>query len=428
MPVIYLDSVIIEVEYAGEIPEDTLAQPDFSTDIVLSDSTVEDIRVIKILREGVPMIWYTKLIPLTAEEALLQSENNLNQELPLPTSEDSTVVETIQIIGVEDDVPTEDILIDVPVTTEDPAPAVEEDPITEDPTPIIEEVPVTEDIVTPSTNEVTVLNKIKSLFGLHPVYAEEGATETSGDTSDSSSSGDEVSVTSDSSTEPEVEANTDTNTDIDPESSSLDLNIDEEVPSEDQEINEENTQSDFDSVPTPGEGVIIINNFVNENIPQSTQYFDDENIPIITTTEEIVPGVIPIIYTDEQIQAERAKGLEWNFVASGDTVDIATPVDVSGTIIFWLSRDKTAINQYNTASGGMSSQSISTSLESEVKYLEPNGDVSEIAIDPANLEIVTPLEEKIAEEEALNQLKTDTTANEDIKNDEQLEVVDILTQ
>ena len=40
------------------------------------------------------------------------------------------------------------------------------------------------------------------------------------------------------------------------------------------------------------------------------------------------------------------------------------------------------------------SQTVSSQGETEVKYTEPNGDISEITIDPVDLQITTPIEEE----------------------------------
>lgn len=375
-PVVYLDSVVIEVEYAGT-EEDVLAQPDFRTDTILIDTVVEDIRVIKILRDGVPMIWYTKLPP------------------PPEVVEVVEIPEIISIEGTESpseqvgennteasDVPPENI----PMTN------YEGTNVT-DPTQVTPESLEVNDISEP----ITFIEKVKDIFELQFAFAEgESSGDSGGQSTDSggSTSGDSTSEGGDSSSENTSESSSTSSEVLSVDSNEIsDTDVVEESNSQDSTTNNDNNSEDgiFDSISIPGSEGIVVDNVVRDNI-ESLPDIEDINI---TTTEEIVPGVIEIYYSEEQIQDEIAKNLEWNFVASGDVVDIATPIDISGGKIFWFSRDKTALNEYNTNSGSISSLTVSPEKEAEIKYLEPNGDVSEITIDPLDLEITTPKEDEL---------------------------------
>ena len=362
-PTIYLDAIVINVEYADQI-DDPLSQPDFATDTILSDTTVEDIRVIRILRDGVPMIWYTKIPP--PPEVIEVSEI---EDVSAPVEE--ILQEEADTGTISTEIPPEENTGDTNTTSGS-------DDVTSDVT-----VPPSDD--TNINTQVRLFRKVKNVFVFNKVFAQED-TSSSGDSTSSS----EGSVsTSDTDSSPSAEQSIETVSDSNTQNDTVNT-LGQDV------VQEENTeQSNFPDIIVPGEGVITIDNVIRDQVPHDINFFSEENIlPAVTTTEEIVPGVFPIVYTEEDIQKERAKGLEWNFVASGDMIDIASPVDISGGVIFWLSRDKTALYQYNTLSGGISSQSVSTSRETDVKYNEPNGDVSTVTVDPANLDIVTPEDER----------------------------------
>ncbi len=392
-PVVFLDAIVVEVEYDDSV-ENALSQPDFAHDTILSDSTVDDIRVIKILRDGVPMIWYTKLPPPPELVEVVPGNEPL---LPGEVAPE----DNIEMIEVPDQ-EVDDILPEIL-------------PVVEETTEI--EVPSSVEVVTPTESEVvpeTTVNdtvswnqKIRSIFSLQKVLAQDGGGESGGDNggdsggSDTGSSGDSSTSTENSNSSDAPSTSSDTTGEA--KTSSVDSETTEDPNQEsdqttetggDESTTEESAEDFFKDIIIPGEGVIIVDDLVNEIVPHGTDYFEETADPLVTTTEEIVPGVVPIVYTEEQIQDEIMKGLEWNLVAMGDTIDISTPIDISGGKIFWLSRDKTALNEYNTNSGGISSQTVSSQGETEVKYTEPNGDISEITIDPVDLQITTPIEEE----------------------------------
>ncbi len=394
-PVVFLDSIIVSAEYDG-LGEDPIRQPDFGSDVILLDKTVEDIRVIKVLRGDVPMIWYTRIPP----------------PVELPEGEVIEEQEGIEIISLtEDSVPIGDEVVPEP---EDPVETLTEDQVvppveslpeilpTEATPEIIETIPVVD------TEIISFRKKIKNLFGVLQVYAE---GEDGGGESGDSSSGGESSSGSDSGSAPDVstespaEENNSTSSDSDSiasDSVEESISVSEgDSASVDSDTSTENQINDsinevLDDINIGESGNIIINSIQSDNIDN---ILITEDL-LLSTTEGIVPGLTPVIYTEEQIMSERASGTEWNLVAVGESVDVTTTVDVSGGIIFWFAPGNTAIYQYNTASGGVSSETISTTVDSEVKFLEPNGDVSEVSIDTQDGEIITPKEEEDAEQEA----------------------------
>lgn len=61
MPIIYLDSIYIEVEYLSNKNIDPNPQPDLLADKLIYDQTFGDIRIIKIVRNEKAQIWYTQI-------------------------------------------------------------------------------------------------------------------------------------------------------------------------------------------------------------------------------------------------------------------------------------------------------------------------------------------------------------------------------
>lgn len=372
-PEVYLDAITVDVEYSDQ-NADPLRQPDFATDVILSDTTVDDIRVIKMLRDGEPMIWYTKIPP------------------PPTVIEGSPEIEILQGEVTES---TETENTDNTVQTETPSENVQQNPTNNTETTPPE---VLEEVTPVQETQARIINTIKSTFGLERVWAQEsslgesssgGGESSGGETSSASSSdssGSESSSSSSESTSEQSSSGQESGSSVQSQTTQT-----EEV-SSNENISIEQQDFTLEEAGIPVQEIINVDDVLNNKIPDILDI--NETIIPITTTEEIVPGVTPIIYTEEQIQQERAKGLEWNFVAKGDVVDITTPVDISGGKIFWLSRDKTAIYEYNTLSGSVSSQSINPEKEVEIKYTEPNGDISEINIDPVDLLITTPKEEE----------------------------------
>lgn len=405
-PVVFLDSVILSAEYNG-LGEDPIRQPDFGTDVILSDKIVDDIRVIKILRNDIPMIWYTKIPPAV--------------ELP-----EGEIIE--EQSGVEIIVVTED---ETDGSFNTPVEGVVESEIVEIiEEPVVEILPVDltpENIeVVPSENTeiISFGRKIKNLFGVLQVYAEgeDGGGESSGGSGseggggessasggNSSSSTESSSSTSESSAGDEASSSSnasDRSEPVSPEGSVSDGDLNNPDSLEGSAVSEDNSEKlnldvtlenqvndSIDKVLNDiniGEGGNIIIDTIHKYDNSDVKITEDL---ILSTTEAIVPGLTPISYTEEQIMSERTSGTEWNLVALGSVVDVATTVDVSGGIIFWFGPDNTAVYQYNTSSGGISSESVSSTIDSEVKYLEPNGDISEVSIDVQDSEIVTPKEE-----------------------------------
>ena len=435
-PVVFLDSVILSAEYDG-LGEDPIRQPDFGTDVILSDKIVDDIRVIKILRNDIPMIWYTKIPPA----------------VELPEGEIIEEQDGVEIIVVTED--ETDRTLDVPVEVEVVVPVeevVEPEEVETIEEPVVETLPVDptpeniEIIPSENTEIISFGRKIKNLFGVLQVYAEgedgggessggsggeSGGGESSSSEGDSSSSAESSSSTSESSTGDEASSASSTSDGSEAgssENSISDSTVDNPDSSENSVVSEDNSETLNSDA--------IIENQVNDSI---NKVLDDINIGesgniiidtihkydnsdvkitedlILSTTEAIVPGLTPISYTEEQIMNERASGTEWNLVALGSSVDVATTVDVSGGIIFWFAPGNTAIYQYNTASGGISSEGISSTVDSEIKYLEPSGDISEISVDAQNSELITPKEEKDAlEMESI--LNSETVKEEDLEN------------
>lgn len=417
-PVVFLDAIILSAEYDG-LGEDPIRQPDFGTDIILSDKTIDDIRVIKILRNDIPMIWYTKIPPA----------------VELPEGEVIEEQDGVEIIVVTED--ETDGSIDNPVEVEVVAPVeevVEPEVVETIEEPVVETLPVdstpenTEIVPLENTEIISFSRKIKNLFGVLQVYAEgeDGGGESSGSSGSesgggesSSSEGDSSGSESTSSSTSEPSSNEGDSADSGSSESSESDSAD--IPSFDSEVVDVGS-SEGESTPPEDNSLILdsenstdeqvndsINKILNDinlgesgNIIINTIHkYDSGDIKItedliLSTTEAIVPGLTPISYTEEQIMSERASGTEWNLVALGSSVDVATTVDVSGGIIFWFAPGNTAIYQYNTASGGISSEGISSVTDSEIKYLEPNGDVSKISVDIQDSEIITPEEERNA--------------------------------
>jgi hypothetical protein len=252
---------------------------------------------------------------------------------------------------------------------------------------------------------LTFGEKIRNIFSLEFAFAEGesngdggGDSGSAGESSTSDSSGSESTDSEGSSNDNSVESDSSKSENSGTNSDSVvsDSESGTSLQPEEININDENTFSGgttenvFDTISIPGGDGIVVDDVIKDNI----ESLPDEEVINITTIEEIIPGVIEIYYSEEQIQKEIVKNLEWNFVASWDMVDIATPIDISGGKIFWFSRDKISLNEYNTNTGSISSQTVNPEQEVEVKYLEPNGDVSEITVDPIDLEITTPLEEE----------------------------------
>jgi hypothetical protein len=290
-PVVYLDAISLNVEYSNAV-DDVLAQPDFLNDEVYIDKTVENIRVIKIKRDGEPMIWYTTVSQAEEEvETETQDETPEENTEPLPETE---VTEPVTSLFFKTAF-AQEVEISEPEPTSPPAP-LQNSGEGEIPTSTTENV---------SESEITQETPI------------------------------------------------------------------EETPME-------NTE----------EPVETINTTIENILPDTTIFPDSQKVEDVPTYD-----IVPIKYTKSDINKERNKKLEWTLVARGKMVDSETTVDITGGKIFWFAKGKTALYEYNTASSGISSQTVDIDENSEVKYFEPNGDESILKIQPGNSEIITPSED-----------------------------------
>ncbi len=409
-PVVFLDSIILSAEYDG-LGEDPIRQPDFGTDVILYDKTVDDIRVIKILRNDIPMIWYTKIPP----------------PVDLPEGKILEEQDGVEIIMATDDTP----IVDTETPTDSSGEGDVTLPVEEPASEVLPTETIPENQDTNSTEEgaeiISFVRKIKNIFGVLQVYAEgeeggasDGGSSDSGGGDSSSQGGDSSSTTSengsDSSSSESSSSESNSSSGAEESVSSIDptdTNNSENSVTEDSLVEENNSVVSESDITTDNQVSDSINKVLDDiNIGEggniiidTINKYDNSDIKItedllLSTTEEIIPGLTPILYTEEQIMEERASGVEWNLVAVGESIDTSTPVDVSGGIIFWFGPGKSVIYQYNTASGGISSEGVSVTTDSEVKYLEPNGDVSEVSIDIQDSEIITPKEE-IERQEAI---------------------------
>lgn len=323
-PVVYVDAVILAVEYGELLEGEPDSQPDFAKDTILYDETFEDVRVIKILRGEIPMIWYTRIPPQKVEEKVSEVGDVVSEQT-IPEAEPSYFPQEES---------TQQIL--EPIVSEETSGIVEEIISWLLPSSVFaqEEAPSA-----PETQPVIEVLSESAVPTEEPAVSETSNTES-------------VSTQT-------TEENTTTA-----------------------------TEDIINTISNSFEGVIDLNNVIVDAPPIQI------NVNDVTTTEQIITNVVPIVYTQEQIKKEYAKYLEWNLVAEGEIVDIATPVTFSNPIIFWFSKDKTALYQYNIISGGISSESVETEEKaSEASFLKPNGDVETVILSEDKTEITTPEDE-----------------------------------
>ncbi len=126
-PIVYLDSIYIEVEYLNKETTDPNPQPDLAAESTIYDETFGDIRIIKIVRDEKAQIWYAKIPPLKTlpSDSLVVLDAQSAPDSPEVDSENPKIHpdENIQVEEVpsETEIKTEDVPV-VPVPSHEDAP------------------------------------------------------------------------------------------------------------------------------------------------------------------------------------------------------------------------------------------------------------------------------------------------------------------